>query len=74
MRIWDSSPSKKPVSASVGRCKWCGNPVMWHATVTGTPVPLEPGDIPHDTVPPAERWHLSGGVACRGTDPREYTH
>ncbi|MFE7299886.1 DUF6083 domain-containing protein [Streptomyces sp. NPDC057579] len=68
LRVDASSPSRLLRRGQNGRCRKCDNRVDWHSRTDHRPIGLHPHELPIRPVPTVYRWHLSGGVACRGAD------
>ncbi|MFJ9460930.1 DUF6083 domain-containing protein [Kitasatospora sp. NPDC101447] len=60
------SPSKVLRSRATGRCKWCGNRVLWYDRHDGGRIPLAPARFPAHRIPPRFRWSVDVGLAASG--------
>ncbi|MFC8452766.1 DUF6083 domain-containing protein [Kitasatospora sp. NPDC057223] len=55
-------------------CRHCGAPSLWHPTVHGRWVLIEPGDWPTGSVPTGRRWRIAGdgtAVNLRAANPTD---
>ncbi|MEE1751364.1 DUF6083 domain-containing protein [Streptomyces sp. SP18CS02] len=67
-------PVPSPRTGSPMTCRHCGGAALWHRTVGGGWVAVEPGSRPAAAVPRGERWHIAGdgtAVNLRGAVPSD---
>ncbi|GGT20584.1 DUF6083 domain-containing protein [Streptomyces purpureus] len=67
-----SVPSQR--AGSPMTCRRCGAQALWHRTVNGRWVAIEPGERPVAGVPRGERWYIAGdgtAVNLRGASPTD---
>jgi len=68
LRVAPDSRTKLLRAAQTDRCATCGNPVEWYPRPGGRAVPLHPRELPAASIPPAERWNITAGLAQPGHD------
>ncbi|MFJ9520644.1 DUF6083 domain-containing protein [Kitasatospora sp. NPDC101801] len=69
-RLHATSPSRTLRSHAEGRCRWCGNRIVWFDRYDGGRIPLTPVEFPKAGIPQRYRWTVSGGLAQPGSHGR----